>query len=218
MLEQLLVFVADRSRLVSLRGPTLIPRTAYPLFYLRNENDLTYLAELLMKQGLLEQAGQSNTAIPVRLTPLGWERAERLQQTRGRPDQAFVAMWFDKSLDSVFADAMKPALEATGYNALRVDLVPHTGKIDDRIIAEIRRSGLVIADFTGHRGGVYFEAGFALGLGIPLIWTCRESDMNDAHFDTRQYFHLTWQSESDLRKNLEDRIRALGFARQAEAK
>src|ERR1700688_4734821 len=103
-------------------------------------------------------------------------------------------MWFVESLDPVFVDAIKPALEATGYKALRVDLVPHTGKIDDRIIAEIRRSGLMIADFTGHRGGVYFEAGFALGLGIPLIWTCRESDMPDAHFHTRQYSHLTWKS------------------------
>ncbi len=35
----------------------------------------------------------------------------------------------------------------------------------------------MIADFTGHRGGVYFEAGFAHGLGIPVIWTCREDQL-----------------------------------------
>ena len=48
----------------------------------------------------------------------------------------------------------------------------------DRILAEIRKSKFVVADFTscgeciacdkcehiGARGGVYFEAGFALGL------------------------------------------------------
>ena len=60
----------------------------------------------------------------------------------------------------------------------------------------IGKSQCVIADFTGNRGGVYFEAGFALGLDIPVIWLVddhwwNETDehgkrINDIHFDTRQ--------------------------------
>ena len=63
---------------------------------------------------------------------------------------------------------------AAGVNLLQ-------NSIDDEIIAEIRRSWFVVADFTcgtvPHegkevaipRGGVYYEAGFAQGLNVPLI-------------------------------------------------
>ena len=61
--------------------------------------------------------------------------------------------------------------------------IEHSGKIDDRIIAEIRTAGLVVADFTGSRGGVYYEAGFASGLGIPVIWSCREDHLDQLYWN-----------------------------------
>ena len=65
-------------------------------------------------------------------------------------------------------------IEDAGYEAVRIDEKEHTNKIDDEIIAEIRRSRFVVADFTqgkdGARGGVYYEAGFAHGLGIEVIF------------------------------------------------
>ena len=77
------------------------------------------------------------------------------------------------------------------------------------IIGEIRRSGLVVADFTGNRGGVYFEVGSAMGLGIPLIWTCRDTDISEVHFDTRQYNHIIWKEPEDLKQQLEYRTAAV---------
>lgn len=67
---------------------------------------------------------------------------------------------------------------------------------------------MLIADFTKQRGGVYFEAGFAMGLGIPVIWSCRSDDINNLHFDTRQYNHIVWNDYSDLRTKLVNRIKA----------
>jgi len=55
--------------------------------------------------------------------------------------------------------------------------VHHNEKICDKIVSEIRKSRLLVADFTDNRGGVYFEAGFAMGLSIPVIWMCRASDV-----------------------------------------
>jgi len=117
-------------------------------------------------------------------------------------------MWFDESMTDVYLEAIKPALEETGYNPIRIDFEHHNERVDDRIIAEIRTSGLVVADFTKHRGGVYFEAGFALGLGIPLIWTCRKNQIKKAHFDTRQFNHIIWESKEELKQKLIDRINA----------
>ena len=85
----------------------------------------------------------------------------------------------------------------------------HDGRIDDQIIAEIRRSAFVIADFTGHRGGVYYEAGFAHGLGRRVIFTCRADDMDKLHFDVRQYNTIVWDSSDQLSKLLQNRILAL---------
>jgi nucleoside 2-deoxyribosyltransferase len=66
---------------------------------------------------------------------------------------------------------IQPSIEVDcGFTkAIRVDREHFGDRIDDRIIAEIRRCRFIVADFTGQRGGVYFEAGFALGLGKPVI-------------------------------------------------
>jgi nucleoside 2-deoxyribosyltransferase len=66
----------------------------------------------------------------------------------------------------------------------------------------------VVADFTGDRGGVYYEAGFAQGLGIPVIWTVREDWLDRIHFDTRQYNHIHYATPEELRKALKNRILA----------
>lgn len=95
---------------------------------------------------------------------------------------------------------------------MRIDRKKDVDKIDDEIIAEIRRSRFLIADYThgldGARGGVYHEAGFAEGLGIPVIRSCRSDQLGDLHFDIRQYYHIKWETPEQLRQELEDRIRA----------
>lgn len=126
--------------------------------------------------------------------------------------QAFVAMWFDGSMNDAFENGIKPAIESAGYKPLRIDRKPDVNKIDDAIIAEIRRSRFLVADFThgkeGARGGVYFEAGFAHGLGIPVIYTCRKDMVDKLHFDTRQYAHIVWQDPKELHDELRNRILA----------
>ncbi len=91
---------------------------------------------------------------------------------------------------------------------IRIDLVHHNEKICDKIMAEIRSSQFLVADVTGQRQGVYFEAGFAMGLGRSVIWTCREDQLEEVHFDTRQYSHIVWKSPEDLREKLANRIKA----------
>jgi nucleoside 2-deoxyribosyltransferase len=74
-----------------------------------------------------------------------------------------------------------------GFSAMLIPDKEHANKIDDEIIAEIRRSAFLVADFTGHRQNVYFETGFAMGSNLPVIWTCRKGDIPKLHFDVRQY-------------------------------
>jgi hypothetical protein len=72
----------------------------------------------------------------------------------------------------------------------------HINKMGDEIISQIRRSKFLIADFTGHRGKVYFEAGLAMGL--PVFWTCRRDDLDKLHFDMRSEVNVRLESKSEV--------------------
>lgn len=120
--------------------------------------------------------------------------------------QAFVAMWFTKELNAVYSRGIKPAIRAAGYKPMIIRMKEHANKIDDEIIAEIRKSTFMVADFTGHRGGVYFEAGIAMGFGVPVIWACRKDDIENLHFDIRQYNCIDWTRPDELAKRLKKRI------------
>jgi len=169
------------------------------------------LTEYLCKEkGFLRPPPQGQTLWSTCfITPKGWAYLDSLRQANPRSAIGFIAMWFDDSLNSAFV-AIEQGIWAAGYSALRIDQKKHNNKIDDEIIAGIRRSKFLVADFTGHRGGVYFEAGFAKGLGLEVIWLCREDDLEKLHFDTRQYSHIPWQEGKlpELAKALKDRIEA----------
>ena len=142
----------------------------------------------------------------------GYTRLDELRQKMAGSSDAFVAMWFDESMHAVWEEGIKLGIQDAGYRPVRIDGSEYNDKIDDQIIAQIRRSRFVVADFTqgpdGARGGVYYEAGFAHGLKVPVIFTCRKDLIELVHFDTRQYNHITWESVSELRKRVADRISA----------
>lgn len=146
-------------------------------------------------------------------TAQGWLKIDDLVTRLPSTSQAFVAMWFNDAVQAAYADGIEPAIRDSGYRAVRIDQKEHNNKIDDEIIAEIRRSKFVVADFTCEkekvRGGVYYEAGFARGLGIPVISTVAKDALNDVHFDTRQYNHIVWDTPATLRRLLAARIGAV---------
>lgn len=181
------------------------PSFAYPILFAKSKDEFEYL---MAKATELKYIEIGPDGVGYRISIPGWQRLSELRKTKRESNQAFVAMWFDASLDKVWDLGFKKALEITRFDPLRIDLTEHNEKICDQIVAEIRRSELVIADVTGQRGGVYFEAGFAMGLGIPVIWSCSKEDIDNVHFDTRQYNHIVWDNAEDLKTKLVNRIEA----------
>ena len=181
------------------------------------------LLEFLAERGSVK----TNSTNDCLLTPFGWSEVDSLRTKIASGTQAFVAMWFGGDMQDIFERGFKPGIEGAGYTAFKINDKNHNNKIDDEIIAEIRRSKFVVADFTSEllnlpnsdgtsfqeaiaRGGVYFEAGFAKGLGKEVIW-CARQDVIDAkvlHFDTRQFAHIGWKDADDLRERLTHHIAA----------
>ena len=177
-------------------------------YYLSNLEEMRWISRSMIASGHYVGDGY---AVAVIVTVNGHNQiAEQL----ANPDssEAFVAMWFGQDTDGVYEQGIRPAIEEAGYKPMPIDRKLDVEKIDDAIIAEIRRSRFLVADFThgeeGVRGGVYFEAGFAMGLGIPVIFTCRSDMVTKLHFDTRQYAHIVWTTPNKLSLDLRDRILA----------
>ena len=169
--------------------------------------DIGYFLKYFTDMGWLDRySGHFNITVP------GYQHVAE-QSTKKDLSQCFVAMWFDDSMKSAYEDGIKKAVEDCGYTPMRIDQKEDVNKIDDEIIAEIRRSRFMVADFThddrGDRGAVYYEAGFAYGLGLEVVYSCRRSPKNELNFDTRQYHHILWENPADLRTKLSNRILAI---------
>jgi hypothetical protein len=146
---------------------------------------------------------------PNALTVKGLLAADQLRTINTESAQCFVAMSFERGLTTAWTNGFDPAIRAAGYIPLRIDTTEFVGGISDQIIAEIRRSRFVVADYTQQRNRVYFEAGFALGLGLVVIPTCRDDEIDKLHFDIRHLNTLTWARPEDLAMKLSQRIKAV---------
>lgn len=108
-------------------------------------------------------------------------------------------------MQNVYSVAIKPAIEHEDrFTSIKIDNVEHCNDINDEMIAQIRKSRFMVADLTGYRGGVYWEAGFAEGLGITVIYTCNEKwlktdkdlDIEGVHFDLNHRNMILWNEEN----------------------
>jgi hypothetical protein len=220
---RLLEYVASRSTVGEWLKVQNEKRLA-ALLDMRDHVELEFVAKALESTGELKLrrvAGARTTRdaqggyvgprdLEFQMTVPGWNTVAPTEG--GVAGTCFVAMSFDRSLDAAYRDGILPAISAAGFRGGRVDEYPHNDNITDRIRAGIRSAQVIVADFTLQRPGVYYEAGFAEGLGREVIRTCRAADFDNLHFDTRQFFHLSWETPADLRAKLTDHMRAtVGF-------
>jgi len=162
-----------------------------------DERDVNWLLGQLKLEKLFDM--QSNAAcsgeVEFRLTMPGWTAYEELRHRVVASRTAFMAMKFnDPTLDRVLKDVFKPAAQRAGFVLRPVNENQPAGLIDDQIRAAIRTARFVVVDLTHDSNGAYFEAGFAEGLGLPVIYTCEAAKFSarQTHFDTNHMNTLPW--------------------------
>lgn len=183
--------------------------TDWPLIRAKDSNEALAMLKALKADGSLVAEDRSGIFVPPTATRKAFERYAELKSAGPMSSQAFVAMAFAPTYDAAWLSIIKPGITAAGYRPFRVDQSEHADKVDDLIMAEIRKSKFLVADFSGQRGGVYFEAGFAHGLGRQVIWMCRDDEKDKLHFDTRQYNHILYTDYDEARTKLRNRIVAI---------
>jgi|GEM_PF-674150 len=150
----------------------------------------------------------------VSLTYAGWERYEEIKRGRTDSRKAFMAMEYANSeLTDIFTSVFQNAATKTGFDLRRlVDTPQPAGLIDDDLRVKIRASRFLIADLTDRNPGAYWEAGYAEGLGKPVIYTCRkevfENSKSCPHFDTNHHLTILWEWDPDKRKEVGEKLKA----------
>lgn len=211
----------DRTSMILLNLLNKSGRIGTPIpkgLYLENMSHLFFLTDEIDKHGMFnenswwirtlqEQGYLAEHADGLLLTFEGWTRAHSYEKQRSASKTAFVAMDFSPTMQSA-REEIRKAIKASGYDPVFIDLKEHINQIVPEILYEIKKSRFLVADFTNQRGGVYYEAGYAEGLGIPVIAMCRNDDSVNVHFDLRQKNTIFWSNVNEIQERLIRRISA----------
>lgn len=214
--------MSDKERLIDLiekaKQPSIIEWVFEVEDFLKSNNELTDEAEGLIEHIKIHKnaLGRCDNLLAL-LKMLLKKKYERIEiPPITKRNQIFVAMRFSDDLKTFYNDGYKTVIQSLNYSAMRIDEKDFTGSIISEITKEIPNSVALIADLTGNRGGVYYEAGIARGLQlckhpIELVLTCHKEffDNEKVHFDVSGDNILLYNNVEDLVAKLTKRLRVV---------
>ncbi len=190
--ELFLLFVGDHQASLG-QFVTVQPERHLALIGASLESDVVFIEQSLEAENLIIRDQEVSGALEIQLSMSGWRRYQELKRGRAEGETAFMAMKFnDDELNIVYSRVFQPAVQQAGFNLERLDESPRAGLIDIHMRDKITRSRLLIADLTHGNAGAYWEAGFAEGLNKPVVYTCKQSEFRNAHFDVNHSYHVLW--------------------------
>ncbi|GAB4513470.1 MAG: hypothetical protein Tsb004_20590 [Allomuricauda sp.] len=182
--------------------------------YMKNWDEVLFYLNTSKESSLINFSGthskQGYNIGDIYFTFKGLEYIISIEQNGNLSKNCFVAMSFSKEATETRQQIKKTIVDA-GYKPLLIDEIDYESDItiNDAIIAQIKKCKFLVADFTEQKHGVYFEAGYALGLKKPVIYMCKEEDFKNSHFDTNHYPHIVYKTLDDLNKALKNKIGAI---------
>jgi len=127
----------------------------------------------------------------------------RLAERLVLPRSVFTIMSFKKEFIDVF-DSCKDACQKYSFEVERTDESASSEPILPRILNGIRNSAFVIADVSELSSNVFYEVGYAKGLGKEVILIAKKG--TELPFDLKDLPTLFWETQRDLKKGLEERV------------
>ena len=127
----------------------------------------------------------------------------------------FVIQPFDSGkFDKRFEDVYKPAIEAAGLEAYRVDRDPGVDVPIEAIEEGIRKAAVCLADITTNNPNVWYELGYAFAARRPVLMFCSEERAGKYPFDIQHRKVISYAADAprdfeQLRTQLTARIAAI---------
>lgn len=179
-------------------------------YVLRSEYDLLqegdFMLSCLAEQGYIQnhRGLQCDNNPDIILMPPAYARIDELQRNTATGRSVLVAMSFKDT--EKLREAIREGVQSAGYIAIFIDEVQHNDLITPELLKHIRDSKFVVVDLTHQNNGAYFEEGYAMGLGKPVIQLCQKG--THLHFDIAQKNTIMWGTEDDIPLLLCNRIKA----------
>lgn len=169
------------------------------------DTQLKYIINYLGEQELIESPLSCSGNRPITLAPKGYARLEKSKYTSTTQKSALVAMAFNEKTLKL-REAIRKGIQDAGYLAVFIDEVEHNDFITPELLKHIEDSKFVVVDLSHQNNGAYFEEGYAMGIGKPVIQLCKQ-DVK-LHFDIAQKNTIIWSNESEIPDRLKRRILA----------
>jgi guanylate kinase len=118
-------------------------------------------------------------------------------------DFVFVLMAFDPAMDEIY-EAFQNAGRLVPGVSLRVQRVDDSDKLDyritDEILQSISRAELIVCDLSYERPNVYYELGYARGLGKTVISCAKKG--TTLHFDIKDFNTILYDGPLEIQRRL----------------
>ena len=180
-------------------------------YVLRSEDEVQqegdFMLNCLAEQGYIQNymGLQCDNEPTITLMPAAYARIDEIQKNTANGKNVLVAMKFGEDTKPL-REAIRMGVQKAGYIAVFIDEVQHNDFITPELLKHIRDSKFVVVDLTHQNNGAYFEEGYAMGLGKPVIQLCRIG--TQLHFDIAQKNTIMWATEDDIPGQLSSRIAA----------
>lgn len=175
------------------------------------KKEIRYLVNDVLTQALsyLEEKTRGKTPQgEYKISPKGLIYLNESIHKLSPSNSVFCAMWFNSSTDEIWRNGISPAISQGQFKPIRIDEEHFTEDIIAKIKIHINQCKFVVADLTGQRTAVYYEAGYAQAKGLNVIFTCNIEEKEEINFDVNHYPIIFWEkNEAEaLRDRLYSRI------------
>lgn len=178
-------------------------------YFCNIEHLFEYYKKYLSENNYADIFELNQLCVKIQLSPKGLERVYELNKKQVHNKNVFIAMQFGEDNDELKAEIKKGAYLA-GYNAYPINEKEYNGQIVPEILHDIEQCKFMIAEMSDGNKGVYYEAGYALGLGKEVIHICKQEviDKGVLHFDVRQVNTIAYNDITEIPEKLRRRIEA----------
>lgn len=122
-----------------------------------------------------------------------------MNQTNDIPS-VFVLIPFRAEYEDAYTIGIKETVEQRGYSCTKMDEEQFLGPIVDKILERIDQSDIIVAEVSESNPNVYYELGYAHGLGKEPVLIARKGVR--LPFDIQSLRCIFYESSVSLRRQL----------------